>query len=198
VTLSDLELASLKKFRELATVSGRLSSTDLSSSDAGLLEKLKLTEGTYLKRSAVLLFHEDPDRFITGAFVKIGFFVSESEIAYHDKSPIPAIRLAGHDLWVEFPYSDDYLALLEGETVTKEQVNDSGTGLVDRLVDRLVENQQKILRMVKSDPHISKKTMAKTIGISTTAIDKNIEKLKDLGFLKRVGSPRSGYWEVLK
>lgn len=50
-----------------------------------MLEKLKLTEGDYLKRAAVLLFHKTPDRFITGAFVKIGFFVSESELGYHDE-----------------------------------------------------------------------------------------------------------------
>ncbi len=62
-----------------------MSPTDLVSSDAGMLEKLKLTEGDYLKRAAVLLFHEIPDRFITGAFVKIGFFVSESELGYHDE-----------------------------------------------------------------------------------------------------------------
>ncbi len=38
-----------------------------------------------MKRAAVLLFHEDPDRFITGAFVKIGYFVSEADLAYHDE-----------------------------------------------------------------------------------------------------------------
>ncbi len=32
----------------------------------------------------MLLFHEDPERFVTGAFVKIGFFRSESDLAYHD------------------------------------------------------------------------------------------------------------------
>jgi hypothetical protein len=82
---SDLSLTSLKRFRELAAASGRLSAADLSASDSGLLEKLKLVEGKYLKRAAVLLFHEDPDRFITGAFVKIGYFVSESDLAYHDE-----------------------------------------------------------------------------------------------------------------
>ncbi len=63
---SDLSLSSLKRFRELAAASGRLSAADLSASDSGLLEKLKLVEGKYLKRAAVLLFHEDPDRLITG------------------------------------------------------------------------------------------------------------------------------------
>ena len=36
---------------------------------------MKLTEGDDLKRAAVLLFHEDPERFVTGAFAKIVFSV---------------------------------------------------------------------------------------------------------------------------
>ena len=43
-------------------------------SDAVLVEKLHLTEGQYLKRAATLLFHADPEKFTTGACVKIGFF----------------------------------------------------------------------------------------------------------------------------
>jgi ATP-dependent DNA helicase RecG len=80
-----LSPAGIGKFRELASASGRLTLTDLSAPDNGLLEKLKLIEGSYLKKAAVLLFHEDPGRFITGAFVKIGFFSSESELSYHDE-----------------------------------------------------------------------------------------------------------------
>lgn len=38
----------------------------------GLRERLKLTEGRYLKRAAALLFRPDPLAFVTGAFVKIG------------------------------------------------------------------------------------------------------------------------------
>ncbi len=38
----DLSLSSLKKFRELAAASSRLRAEDLSASDSGLLEKLKL------------------------------------------------------------------------------------------------------------------------------------------------------------
>ena len=106
------------------------------------------------------------------------------------KSPVPEIQLDGHDLWVELPYLDYYLAQLAGGMVTKEQGKIS--------IDGLVESRRKILKMVQSDPHVSKKTIAESIGISTTAIDKNIEKLKAQGFLKRVGSPKSGYWEILE
>lgn len=108
--------------------------------------------------------------------------------ACRDADSLPlTIQLQGHDLWVEFPFSETYLAKLQGDV-------SSG----NRVVNGLVESQRKILQMVKSNPHVSKKTMAETIGISTTAIDKNIEKLKAQGFLKRAGSPKGGYWEVLK
>lgn len=51
----------------------------LAEPDAGLLQRLRLTEGAYLKRAAVLLFHPDPLRHVGGAFVKIGFFRSQDE-----------------------------------------------------------------------------------------------------------------------
>jgi len=85
VQATDLSALAIKRFRELAATSGRLDPADLKASDADLLDKLKLTEGSYLKRAAVLLFHDDPERFTTGAFVKIGFFRSESDLAYHDE-----------------------------------------------------------------------------------------------------------------
>jgi len=65
------------------------------------------------------------------------------------------------------------------------------------LADGLAESQQKIIRLVLKNPKISKKEMAEKVGISTTAIDKNIAALKEKNILKRVGSDRAGHWEVI-
>jgi hypothetical protein len=54
-------------------------------SDAHLLDKLRLKEGAYFKRATALLFAADPQRFVTGAFVKVGFFESETELLHHDE-----------------------------------------------------------------------------------------------------------------
>ena len=85
VGLADLSPQLIERFREKATRSGRVSSNDLQATDAALIEKLKLTEGDYLKRAALLLFHPNPDRFASGAFIKVGYFRSESALAYHDE-----------------------------------------------------------------------------------------------------------------
>lgn len=85
VGLADLSPQLIERFREKATRSGRVSSSDLQATDAALIEKLKLTEGDYLKRAALLLFHPSPDRVASGAFIKVGYFRSESDLAYHDE-----------------------------------------------------------------------------------------------------------------
>ncbi len=72
-------------FRARTRESKRLPLATLRESAAGLIEKLHLLEAQYLKRAAVLLFHPDPERFVTGAFVKIGFFRTNSDLLYHDE-----------------------------------------------------------------------------------------------------------------
>lgn len=81
----DLDPQALALFRQKAERAQRLSPADLSSPDTALLKRLHLYENKYLKRAAALLFHPDPEAFVTGAYIKVGYFASESEILYHDE-----------------------------------------------------------------------------------------------------------------
>lgn len=85
VSLRDLSKTAISGFRKMARESRRLDASALAESASGLLDKLNLFDDGHLKRAAVLLFHPDPERFITGAYVKIGYFRSESELLYHDE-----------------------------------------------------------------------------------------------------------------
>ena len=84
LAVDDLDPRAIQVFRKLAGRSGRLSAVSLAESDAQLVEKLHLTEGRYLKRAAALLFHADPEKFTTGACVKLGFFRTDSDLLYQD------------------------------------------------------------------------------------------------------------------
>ena len=53
-----------------------------------------------------------------------------------------------------------------------------------------------ILSIIDKNNKISYRDMAKEIGINDSAVKKQINKLKELGILKRVGGTR-GHWEVL-
>ncbi len=54
-------------------------------SDADLIDKLHLLDSGRLKRAALLLFGADPERLVTGAFLKIGYFHTDSDLLYHDE-----------------------------------------------------------------------------------------------------------------
>ncbi|HEX9736568.1 MAG TPA: ATP-binding protein [Thermoanaerobaculia bacterium] len=53
--------------------------------DQTLLEKLHLVEGPYLTHAAALMFHLEPERYFTGAYVKIGYFESDANLRYQDE-----------------------------------------------------------------------------------------------------------------
>ena len=84
VTTDDLDRATFEFFIKKAIDSKRLEVKDIPPNYNELLEKLRLKEGNYLKRSAILLFHKEPQQFFIGAYVKLGYFENESNILYQD------------------------------------------------------------------------------------------------------------------
>ena len=85
VSASDLKTETFDEFKAQAAKSQRVDEEVLGESNAHLLERLHLNDGNYLKRAAILLFHADPERFVTGAYVKIGFFASDDDLRYQDE-----------------------------------------------------------------------------------------------------------------
>ena len=84
-TFSDLDKQALRQFRERAAKSQRVSQELLKENDSHLIEKLHLSENSLLKRAAVLLFHADPEQYVVGAFVKVGFFKSDADLLFQDE-----------------------------------------------------------------------------------------------------------------
>ena len=81
----ELDNVTLDQFRSYAKKSGRMDETDLLDNTQELLDKLRLFESNYLKRAAALLFHPDPEKYITGAFIKIGYFKADADLIYQDE-----------------------------------------------------------------------------------------------------------------
>jgi ATP-dependent DNA helicase RecG len=93
VSFADFQSDAFKVFREKAIGSLRLSKDDLNISDEKLLDTLQLSEGCYLKRAALLLFHQDPEKWVPGSFVKRGMFKTETELLYHHEIYCPLIMM---------------------------------------------------------------------------------------------------------
>jgi ATP-dependent DNA helicase RecG len=71
-----------------------------------------------------------------------------------------------------------------------------GSKLAGKVGSKLAESQIKILSLIADNPAITKRELSEILKISTTAIDKNISKLKALKLIKRVGPDKGGHWEI--
>ena len=54
----------------------------------------------------------------------------------------------------------------------------------------------KILKLIEENPQITTAKIAMAIGLSNSGVEKNLRTLKEMGIIKRVGSPTyGGRWE---
>lgn len=85
VSVNDLKNETFEFFKKRAKISKRIDESILTEDNINILENLRLTEKPYLKRAALLLFHPDPEKYVTGAFVKIGYFQTDTELIFQDE-----------------------------------------------------------------------------------------------------------------
>jgi ATP-dependent DNA helicase RecG len=88
ILINELSLIALQRFREEAARSRRVDIGILNDSTEHLLQDLRLIDEStgYLKRAAILLFHPDPEKYFTGAYIKIGFFLKgDDDLAFQDE-----------------------------------------------------------------------------------------------------------------
>ena len=84
ISVDDLDDESFKIFRREALKSQRMKPEELDIPNEELLSKLHLISDGKLKRSAVLLFYNDPGRIQNGSYVKIGKFGEGADLQYQD------------------------------------------------------------------------------------------------------------------
>jgi ATP-dependent DNA helicase RecG len=85
VNINDFYNDAFDIFRKKAVSSRRLTPEDVAVSNEQLLKILRLTEGDYLLKSALMLFHQDTEQWCFGSYVKIGYFENDADLLYQDE-----------------------------------------------------------------------------------------------------------------
>ena len=98
---------------------GRLTKEEVSVEDAILMDNLHLIdEDGYLIRAAMLAFYKDPEKWVTGSYIKIGYFgKSDSDLVYQDEVHGPLIEQV--DKTVDLVYTKYMKALIDYEGVQR-------------------------------------------------------------------------------
>ncbi|HYX09297.1 MAG TPA: ATP-binding protein, partial [Bacteroidales bacterium] len=84
VSIEDLKAETFDFFRKKAIRAHRIEE-DVTDTNKLLVENLQLIENNYLKRAAILLFHPKPEKFVTGAYIKIGYFETDDDLKFQDE-----------------------------------------------------------------------------------------------------------------
>ena len=53
------------------------------------------------------------------------------------------------------------------------------------------------MKYIENDPKITRTGMAKKFKISSTRIKHHLDKLRQSGKIRHIGSTKAGYWEIL-
>jgi ATP-dependent DNA helicase RecG len=65
-------------------------------------------------------------------------------------------------------------------------------------VESRVKSRVKILSLMRENPNVTIPMLAREIGITVKAIEKQIDILKQEGFIEREGPRKGGYWKIIK
>lgn len=77
--------------------------------------------------------------------------------------------------------------------------------IINSLLDKIIKNnnfaineiQKKIIELVVNDKYITQNLIAEKLGVNVRTIKRNFKVLSDNNFIRRVGSDKNGYWELL-
>ena len=109
-----------------------------------------------------------------------------------DKVPLPEYMIHPGDIMVKFIAPEDR-TVRQNNKVT-DRVND---WVNDKVNDKISSNEYKLLNYLIEDPGYTVSQLSDKLGISRKTISVYLKKLKASGIIRRVGSDRKGYWEIL-
>lgn len=112
LAVSDLRQEAIQVFKEKAVKRGRLTKEEVSVETSILLDNLHLLDDEgYLIRAAMLAFYRDPEKWVTGSYIKIGYFgKSDADLVYQDEVHGPLLEQI--DKTVDLVYTKYMKALI--------------------------------------------------------------------------------------
>jgi len=109
------------------------------------------------------------------------------------------------DNWPAIDFADDRDGCLFTATVHRKEVvgsveSDAGSGKRPGETSQKgsQKSSQKIIELMQRDPEVTIAELALVVGVTGRAIKKQIEKLKGLGRIRRIGPDKGGHWEVVE
>ena len=132
-------------------------------------------------------------------------YVAKGMLPYHGLGS--GIKRALEE-WPAIDFADDHDGCLFTATIHRKPVEelelaDKGVFVVqmqgqEGFLSGQPDPINDLLKAIKADPSADYQTLAQVLGVSEATIKRNIQKLKQQSHLRRVGSKKTGRWEILE
>ena len=67
----------------------------------------------------------------------------------------------------------------------------------DTINDTKDNREQDILNIIKRNKYSTRESIATELNISTATVGRELQKLQKIGLIKRIGSNKTGHWEII-
>jgi len=78
-----------------------------------------------------------------------------------------------------------------------EPIEELPNKLPDKFPNKLPDKLQAVMDMIEEEPKVSAAVVAFELGVSERMARSYFAKLKEMGYIERRGSNKSGFWKIL-
>jgi ATP-dependent DNA helicase RecG len=113
-------------------------------------------------------------------------------------NPRPRLQFEAGGIQMDFPFSKDYLKQLSGVSAPSpaNPAEPSGKASVKASVKPSGKTAAEILRLIADQPTLTIPAIASALGLSSRAVEQQLQRLKAGKHLRRIGPARGGHWQV--
>ncbi len=89
-----------------------------------------------------------------------------------------------------------YIGTLIGSQTGSQTTTETSTE-TSTLTSTLTGTRKSIVEIISENPNVTISQIATKLGKNPRGIDKHIQKLREIGIIRRVGGDFGGHWEIL-
>ena len=116
----------------------------------------------------------------------------KAQTKHFDERVFESVTSGGGDF---YKVTSPLVKITEASEKTREKVGEKNT--INDIINLLSNNERTVFEEMQAHPKVTANELSEILNINLRNTKKIIEKLKEKGLVKRMGSRKTGHWEVV-
>lgn len=116
----------------------------------------------------------------------------KAQTKHFDERVFESVTSEGFDF---YKVTSPLVKIIEASEKTREKVGEKNT--IKDTINSLSDNERTVFEEMQAHPKVTANELSEILNINLLNTNKIIEKLKEKGLVKRMGSRKTGHWDVI-